>query len=144
MLRYNGGRIYPRMFRTPAVLQGLLGPYVPTSDLTYVDPIHNWATVAAHWRGQVCGRGVPPAHLVIAATPSAIQLLMALAPPNRGQICAWVHSTDAWGTDRNQQTWPLAADFPKFLDGLFDDDQHSDYLRWRRPIYDRLAKVLLR
>jgi hypothetical protein len=81
---------------------------------------------------------------VIAGTPGAIQLLMALAPPNHGQIHGWVHSTDAWGTDRNQQIWPLAMDFSEFLDGLFDDEQQSDYLRWRRPIYDRLAKVLQR
>jgi hypothetical protein len=35
-------------------------------------------------------------------------------------------------------------DFLEFLDGLFDDEQQSDYLRWRRPIDDRLAKVLQR
>ena len=144
MLRYNGGRIYPRMFRTPAAMQVLLGPYVATSDVTYVDPIHDWATVEAHWRGQVYGQGVPPAHLLIASTPGAIQLLMALAPTNRGEICAWIHSTDAWGTDRNQQIWPLAMGFGEFLDGLFDDEQRSDYLNWRRPIYDTLAKALQR
>jgi len=89
MLRYNGGRIYPRLFRTPAALLGMLGPHVPRSDLTCVDPIHDWATVEAHWRGQVYGQGVPPGHLLIAGTPGAIQLLMALITPTSGRICAW-------------------------------------------------------
>ncbi len=55
-----------------------------------------------------------------------------------------VHSTDAWGTGRNRKVWPLAAGFGEFLDGLFDDPEHNDYQRWRRPIYDRLAQELLR
>lgn len=144
MLRYNGGRIYPRMFRTPAALQGMLGPHESTSDLSYVDPIHAWSTVEAHWHGQVYGKAVPPGHLVIAGTPGDIQLLMALTPPERGQIRAWLHSTDTWGTDRNLRVWPLASGFGEFLDSLSDDEARSDYRRWRRPIYDRLAKVVQR
>jgi hypothetical protein len=144
MLRYNGGRVYPRLFRTEAALVGMLGPHEPTSDVTYVDPIFSWATVEAHWRGEIYGRGVPPRHLVFAGTPGAIQLLMALTPENRGRVYTWIHSTDIWGTDRNTRIWPHAESFSRFLDGLFDDDDRSDFEDWERPIYVRLARELER
>ena len=144
MLRYNGGRIYPRMLRTPAALAGMLGPYTPTSDLTLVDPIHDWATVAAHWRREIYGPGVPEDHLVIAGTPGSIQVLMAMTADRRGHIYTWVHAADSWGTERNMLLWPHAENFHGFLDSLFDDESGSDYAHWRSPIYDRLARELQR
>ena len=144
MRRYNGGRVYPRLFRTEAALAGMLGPYEPTSDLAYVDPIYDWATVEAHWRGQFYDRGVPPRHLVIAGTGGSIQILMALTAENFGRVFTWIHSTDLWGTDRNTRIWPHAASFSLFLDGLFDDENRSDFRHWRRPIYDTVARELER
>lgn len=144
MLRYNGGRVYPRLFRTEAVLVRMLGPYEPTSELTHVDPIYDWATVESHWRGETYREGVPPRHLVIAGTPGSIQVLMALTAEGWGRIYTWIHSTDSWGTDRNTRTWSIAESFSQFLDGLFDDENGSDFRNWRRPIYDRLARELQR
>ena len=144
LLRYNGGHVYQRLFRTPAALVGMLGPYEPTSDVTQVNPIYDWATVERHWTGEVYGQGVPPGHLVVAATPGAIQVLLALTPENWGRIFSWIHSADAWGSDRNTEIWPLAGSFSHFLDSLFDDENRSDWPRWRLPIYDTLAKELER
>lgn len=144
MRRYNGGRVYPRLLRTGAALVGMLGPYEPSSDLTQVNPIYDWATVEAHWRGEIYGRGVPPGHLVFAGTPGLIQVLMALTADGWGRVYAWVGSTDSWGTDRNTRVWPVAESFHGFLDVLFDDENRSDFRSWRRPIYDRLAKELER
>ncbi len=141
MQRYNGGRVYPRQFRSAAAGAGMLGPYEPADDLTLVDPILRWASVEAHWRGEVYGAGVPPLHLVIAATPGTIQLLMDLDADRAGRISAWHHSSAVWGTDGNTRLWPLAASFTAFLAGLSDADG-SDYGNWRIPIYDRLARDL--
>lgn len=144
MLRYNGGRVYPRLFRTAAALSRMLGPHQPTDNLAQVDPIYDWAYVEAHWRGEVYGRGVPPCHLAIAGTPGSIQVLMALTADRYGRIYVWHHTTEPWGTDADCWVWPQADSFSQFLDGLFDDTDCSDFRAWRRPIYDRLAKDLER
>jgi hypothetical protein len=145
MLQYNGGRVYPRLFHTQAALQRMVGPYEPTSDVTFVDPILPWADVEAHWRGETYERGVPPLHLVFAQTPGFIQLLMALTPENHGQILTWIHSSDDWGSENNSQLFPVANSFSEFLKGLYDEkdeDGYTDYQGWHMPLYDTLAKEL--
>jgi hypothetical protein len=142
MLEYNGGNVYPSLFHTQAALQGMLGPYEPTSDVTLVDCILSWATVEEHWRGETYDRGVPPLHLVFAQTPGSIQLLMSLTPKNHGQIFTWIHSSNDWGTENNSLLFPLANSFTEFLRGLYDDEEKTSYDYWYAPSYDTLAKEL--
>jgi hypothetical protein len=140
MLRYNGGRVYPRLFRSDSALGMRLGPYVCESDEMYCDLIFPWSYVEHHWRGETYGKGVPPRHLVFAETPGSIQLLMALTPENYGRVYAWMHSNWDWGEEGNNLIFPLANSFLEFLSSLYDDDQNSDYQQWHSPIYDQLAK----
>ena len=141
LLKFNGGSVYPRLFKnTIGPLQ--LGPYVDNSSEDYVDLIHNWKTVESHWRGEIYGEGVPPKHLVIASTPGPVQLLMSLNSANFGAVYSWVHSTNKWGTDGNTEIFPQAHNFKAFLHSLYDDQEQSDYESWHLPIYDKLAREL--
>ncbi|MDD0839519.1 SMI1/KNR4 family protein [Curvibacter sp. HBC61] len=140
MLRFNGGRVYPRMFHGPQA------PWPPGSAraprptvASYVDLIFDWACVESHWRGETYGEGVPPQHLVFADTPGPVQLLMALDAQHHGQIVTWHHSANAWGTDGNDTVHFQASDFGSFLKSLVDEDG-SDHDAWHLPIYDRLAR----
>lgn len=143
MRKYNGGRVHPRLFRTAAAWSGMLGPYSPEDDVTYVDVILRWARVESHWRGETYGRhAIPPGHLLFAETPGSIQLLMSLAPENHGEISCWIHSTDIWGTDRNTRVFPLASGFAEFLNGLFEDETRDDLEDWLTPLYRKLARDL--
>jgi hypothetical protein len=99
MLRYNGGRVYPRTFRSEAGLGMMLGPYVCQSDEMYCDLILPWASVEHHWCGEIYGKGVPPKHLVFASTPGSVQFLMALTPENYGRVYSWIHTSWDWGEE---------------------------------------------
>jgi hypothetical protein len=138
ILRFNGGCVYPRQFRTPLAI-GPVGPYFCESDVTYIDLILDWKSVEMHWKGETYGEGVPPMHLVIAETPGSIQLLMALTDDNYGKIYSWCHSTNTWGTDSNDVTHFQSNDFQSFLKSLIDQDG-SDFENWQRPIYNKLAR----
>lgn len=142
MLRYNGGYVYPRFFRTAAALTGMLGPFAPESSVARLDLIYSWQAVEAHWRGETYGGGVPGGHIVFADTPGGIELLMALTKENHGHIYAWVPTSCAWGEEGNRQIFPLADTFSQFLQQLFDDACGSDYEDWCLPIYKQLAKEL--
>jgi hypothetical protein len=129
MLRYNGGRVSPRTFRTEAGVGRMLGPYVSESEENYCDLILSWASVERHWRGEIFGIGIPPRHLLFAATPGSIELLMALTPENYGRVYAWVHTNWTWGEEGNNVIFPLAPDFRAFLSQLYDDDADRDSRR---------------
>lgn len=138
MLRYNGGRVHPRMFIHTIPIEAIPS----ASNKTYVNVIYRWRIVESHWKGTTYGMGVPPQHIVFGGTPGAIQLLMSLNPNDYGKIFAWVHSTNIWGTDNNDRAYFQSDGFHSFLRSLFDDEDGSDYKSWRTPTYDRLAKEL--
>lgn len=142
LLKFNGGRVYPRLFtHTIGALQA--GPYVDSSSVTYVGIIYSWATVESHWRRETYGDGVPPNYLIFADTPGGIELLMSMNRDDYGKIYTWPHCSDIWGTDRNTKIYYQANNFTQLLKSLFDDDEQSDYEGWHRPIYDKLAKELV-
>ena len=139
MYRFNGGRVYPRNFRTALIVGLPTGPYVNNSDLTYMDLILSWKSVEEHWRGKTYGKGVPPKHLVIAKTPGGIQLLMALTEKDNGKIYSWLHSTSEWGSEGNEQLHLQSNDFSSFLKSLFENDP-SEFKNWYGPTFQRLAR----
>jgi hypothetical protein len=138
MLQFNGGYVYPRIFRhnIPKTAMPLGNDEMP------VDPIYDWRTVEGHWRGETYGLGIPPRHLAIAGTPGSLELLMALDDPNFGSIFAWVQSGSIYGTDTNVEIYPQAGGFTEFLMSLHDDAERSDHDAWHLPIFDKLAKEL--
>lgn len=140
MLRFNGGHVYPRIFRRPlAAVPFNMAMLPPPTEENYVDLIFNWAYVESHWRGETYGKGVPPQHLVFADTPGPIQLLIALNIQDFGKIFTWYHSSNIWGTDGNDTVFFQAEDFSSFMRSLVDENG-KDYENWHVPIYDRLAR----
>jgi hypothetical protein len=139
MLRYNGGRVSPRTFRTEAGVGMMLGPYVCESEENYCDLILSWDSVVKHWRREIFGPGVPPHHLLFAQTPGSIELLMALTPESYGRIYAWVHTNWIWGEEGNNVLFPLANDFREFLSRLYDNPAETGDGGQR---HDTLAKEL--
>jgi|GEM_PF-1308670 len=139
MVRYNGGRVFPRLFKHK--MEPLkAGPYVDETGETYLDLIFPWDTVESHWQKKTYGEGVPPGHLVIGDSPGGIQILMSVGPADRGRIFSWYHSTSRWSTGENTKTYPLADSFTGFLRTL--NDNGNDYDDWHIPIYDKVAKDL--
>ena len=49
MLAFNGGRVYPRLFRYTVPLEF----YPSTEPVTYVDPFYPWAGAERYWRGDI-------------------------------------------------------------------------------------------
>jgi hypothetical protein len=142
MSRYNGGRIYPRLFRVPGSEVEWLGPYLAESDEHCVEQFLSWEDVQHHWRGAIYGDGIPPKHILVAVTAGTTQVLMSLAPEQFGKVYAWSHSTDRWQTGRNQELIRLADSFVEFLGMLYDDADRSDYEAWYMPAFKRLAREL--
>lgn len=139
MLAFNGGRVYPRLFRSAVPLERY--PFI--EPVTFVDPFYSWADVEEYSRGDVYGRGTPPDMLFIGSDPCGLEILMSLRAADYGQIFCWVHSMNIWGTDGNDWVWNQAPSFEAFLDLLHDEPDASDYEGWHIPIYDRLAKPLV-
>lgn len=139
MRAFNGGRVYPRLFR----YQVPPDRYPSTEPVTQVDPFYSWDDAQAHWRGEVYGRGNPPGMLFIGCDPGGLEILMSLRPVDRGHIYTWPHSTNIWGTDNNTEIWHQADTFEAFLESLFDWPDGSDYSAWRLPIYAQLARPLV-
>ena len=139
LVRYNGGRVYPRMFKHKmGSLQA--GPFVDDSGETYLDLLYPWETVEMHWQGKTYGKGVPSQHIVIGENPGGIQVIMSLTPQDKGKIYSWFHSRTPWGTEENTKKYPLADSFSEFLKNLYDNG--NDYDDWHIPLYDTLAREL--
>ncbi len=139
MIRYNGGYVYPRLFKTP-LLSGQSGPYYDDSNLIYIDPVYCWKTVEINWNGEWYGRDpIPENYLLIAGTPAAIELLLSLNPNDFGYVYSWRHSVYKWGSDENSQIHLQAQSFAQFLEGLFDDNG-EDYENWYIPAYENLIR----
>jgi hypothetical protein len=139
LVRYNGGKVYPRMFKHKmGSLQA--GPFIDDSGVTYLDLLYPWETVEMHWQGKTYGQGVPSRHLVIGENPGGIQVLMSLLQHDKGSIYSWFHSRTPWGKVGNTEKYLLANSFSEFLTGLYDDG--NDYDDWHIPLYDTLAREL--
>lgn len=139
MVKYNGGSVFPRLFKhRMELLQA--GSYVDETGETYLDLIFPWEFVESHWRRETYGDGVPPEHIVIGEDPGGIQILMSVGPADQGSISSWYHSTSAWGTKENNKTYALADSFTDFLRSLYDHG--NDYESWHIPVYDKVAKDL--
>jgi hypothetical protein len=139
MLKFNGGRVYPRIFQYNVPLT----QYPSNEPVTVVNPFYSWTAAEKHWRGDIYGRGTPPEMLFIGCDPGGLEILLSLRPKDFGHIFCWVHSTNIWGTDGNDQIWHQASSFEAFLDSLYDESDGSDYDDWHVPIYDKLAKELV-
>jgi len=138
MLAFNGGRVYPRLFRHNVPPER----YPSTEPVTQVNPFYDWARVEAHWRGEIYGKGNPPGMLLIGCDPGGLEVLLSVRSEDRGQISCWPHTTNLWGTDGNDHVWHQAPSFEAFLDSLFDREDGTDYKGWHRPIYDQQARPL--
>jgi hypothetical protein len=139
MLKFNGGRVYPRLFRYKVPLER----YPSNEPVTMVDPFYDWAYVEAHWRGEVYGKGTPPDMLIIGTNPGGLQILLSLRPVDRGHIFCWPHTSNFWGTEGNTQVWHQADSFETFLESLYDEPDGSDYAFWREPFDDELVRPLV-
>lgn len=139
MLKFNGGRVYPRLFRCNVPLDR----YPSTEPVTMVKPFYSWATVESRWRGDAYGKGNPPDMLFIGCDPGGLEILLSLRPADCGHIFCWPHTKNIWGTDGNTQVWHQADSFEAFLESLYDWPDGSDYAKWHVPIYDKLAKPLV-
>jgi hypothetical protein len=139
MFVFNGGRVYPRIFHYNVPLER----YPSAEPITVVNPFYSWASAERYWRGEIYRRGTPPDMLFIGCDPGGLEILMSLRPQDYGQIFCWVHSTNIWGTDGNDQIWHQADSFEAFLASLYDEPDESDYKIWNRPGYGSLAKPLV-
>lgn len=139
MLTFNGGRVYPRLFRYNVPLER----YFSAEPITFVSPFYSWADAERYWRGDIYGKGNPPDMLFIGCDPGGLEILMSLRAKDYGQIFCWVHSTNIWGTDGNDKIWHQAPSFEAFIDSLYDEPDESDYEGWHIPLYDKLAKPLV-
>lgn len=139
MLKFNGGRVYPRLFRYNVPLE----VYPSTEPVTFVDPFYSWASVESYWRGDIYGSGNPTDMLFIGCNPGGLEILLSLRPVDWGHIFCWPHTTTPWGTEDNTQVWHQSDSFEAFLDSLYDRQDGSDYADWRIPLYDKLARPLV-
>ena len=138
MLRFNGGRVYPRLFRHNVPMER----YPSTEPVTMVDPFYPWADVESHWRGDIYGRGTPPEMLTIGCDAGGLEILLSARREDFGHVFCWPHTRNIWGTDGNTEIWHQADSFEAFLESLYDLPDGSDYDGWHVPIYDKLAKPL--
>lgn len=139
MLAFNGGCVYPRLFRYSVPLN----LYPSVEPVTFVDPFYSWEMAEKYWNGEIFHRGTPPEMAFIGCNPGGLEILMSLRKKDHGHIFCWLHSTSPWGTDGNDQLWHQANSFEEFLGSLYDKPDGSDYEDWHIPLYSELAKPLV-
>lgn len=132
ILKYNGGSIYPRMFKFS------LQPDFEQEELLY--RIYRWDEVLSCVGSSPVN--IPPEFLKIAETPGPVEVLISVHGEDFGKIYAWIRSNAKWGTDSNQQVYLLADSFTVFLEMLYDDSEQSDYDNWYIPAYKTVMKDL--
>lgn len=138
MLRFNGGRVYPRLFRYTVPLER----YPSNEPVTMIESFYSWTDGQEYLRGEMYGRGTPPDMLFIGGDPGGLEVLLSLRPSDWGQVFCWPHTTNIWGIEGNSEIWHQADSFEAFIDSLFDGSDRSDYSAWHVPIYDKLARPL--
>ncbi len=68
MLRFNGGRVYPRLFHCSMGRPDSQGEFT-----TFIDPFYSWTKVETYTRGDMYGKGTPPEMLFIGCDPGALK-----------------------------------------------------------------------
>ena len=138
LLKYNGGSVYPRIFKHSISPQKL--PSISPEE--YVDRFYRWDQVFALFNGESYGRGIPKGYLNIGETPGPLEILISTKNEDFGKIFGWIRSSDTWGTGHNTEIYLLSASFTLFLKMLYDDEDRTDYEGWFIPIYKTLQREL--
>ncbi len=124
MTRYDGGRVYPLMFRHTAREPG----DAPNPTEHFVDPFYDWGRVVT-WRAEL-GDRLPKQCLVVGGDPGLIELVMSLRQDDYGHIYSWVRNFGGpWPSPDNDYLCLQASAFREFVEGLFEnaDGDGRDY-----------------
>ena len=136
VIRYDGGRPYPNMFRHTALDdQGAANP----SD-HLVDPLYSWEHVVT-WSGQL-GNRLPSRCLAIGADPGLVEIVLSLRVEDYGAVHSWVRNLGVWGSPENGYLCPQTPSFSAFVASLFDDAEQNGRAGWRTPQAERLQRDL--
>ena len=136
MLKFNGGRVYPRRFYHSVPIDRLPG----NDRYIQLGLLYSWKTVLSYQVDLPWKDTVPPKHLVIADTPGEVEILMALGEENFGSVYTWLRSRNKWGTAENNSVYLIAKSFTLFLKMQFDDESASDHDRFARPVYTSMIR----
>lgn len=85
MLRYNGGRPFPSVFRHT----WSEGDEMASAE-TYLEPLYDRGHLVT-WNAEL-GNRLPPDTLTIGADPGLIEVLLSLRPHDHGMIYSWVRN----------------------------------------------------
>jgi hypothetical protein len=136
--KYNGGRVYPPMFRYTVPLD----KYPSTEPVTYLDPLYDWDYVEEIWNGGVFNGRNPPQMLMIGSDPGGLEVLLSLRKEDYGKIYTWLHSLSGWGEEDNDTVYLQASSFREFMDSLYDNEAREGYTYWHRPGLAHLERKL--
>lgn len=136
LIKYNGGRPYPNMFRHTALLPEE-GSTNPTEH--FVDPFYSWGR-AVDWSHEL-GNRLPAGCLTIGADPGLLEIVLSLRADDFGAVYSWVRNWASWGSAENNYLCPQASSFGAFIAALFDDDEQNGYDYWHTPGQDNLKLV---
>jgi hypothetical protein len=137
MVRYDGGRVYPLMFRHTAREPD----DAPNPTEHFVDPLYDWDHVVA-WREDL-GDRVPAQCLVIGADPGLIELILSLRQDDHGHVYSWVRNLGGpWSSPGNDYLCPQAPSFRDFIASLSDNEDQDGYEHWRTPGALRMRRPL--
>jgi hypothetical protein len=136
MLRYNGGRPYPNMFKhTARDPDGF-----ESASEAFLDPLYDWQGVVS-WSNELANR-LPPNCLAIGADPGLLEIVLSLRSEDHGTVFSWVRNWGAWGSAENSYLCPQAPSFSEFVASLFDDGAKSGHAFWHTPRRDRLKRTI--
>lgn len=138
ILNYNGGRVYPCMFKYTVPLE----IYPSAEPVTFLDPLYDWAFAMQIWNGDIYPGSNPPNMLAIGSDPGGLQVLLSLQKDSFGKIFTWVQSQESWGAENNDTIYPQAASFREFMDSLYDNADKDAYEYWHRPGLAHLERKL--
>jgi SMI1-KNR4 cell-wall len=123
MLKYNGGRVYPLIFKYAIPMD-----FYPSDDgTTFVDPLYDWAYVEKIFNGDEFGEGLPDKVISIGSNPGDLEILLSLDEKIHGQIFCWLHSDIPWGEEGNDKIWLQAPSFSAFMKSLFENSDNAGY-----------------
>jgi hypothetical protein len=137
LIRYDGGRPYPNMFRHSA-LSPDDGSVNPTEH--FLDQLYSWDRVVA-WSDEL-GDRLPGGCLTIGADPGLLEIVISLRPEDFGAVYSWVRSWTSWGSVENAYLCPQGQSFGAFVTSLFDDEDESGHDYWHTPRVECLKRPL--
>ncbi|WEK05957.1 MAG: SMI1/KNR4 family protein [Candidatus Devosia phytovorans] len=125
MTRYNGGRVYPLMFRHTAREPG----DEPNPTEHFLDPLNDWHRVVT-WREEL-GDRLPMESLVIGRDPGLIELVLSLRPHDHGHVYSWVRNHGGtWSSPENDYLCLQAPSFRTFVESLYEDEDGDGHDYW--------------